>query len=617
MASTINTQTTPFAAIVQTADDTGNLALQTANVTAVTIDTSQNVGIGTTSPAAKLVSSGSSSTIFKALILRNEDGTTGSSAAIDFEASAGTQGDEASMAGRIAGVRTGSGTSGALTFGTTNAGVLGEQMRITSAGGVSFGSSGTAYGTSGQVLQSNGNAPPTWAAIPSSSGGSTVTSSSVTLNTSASRLQFISNATAITTATLAAATTFSDEGSNLFQVKNNSVYVTNMQFSDGWYGNSINPGKEVYVSLADNSSAVAGWTYTNDPRLKIKPPASFTAAGCDASYRFDIAVMTDTTVICVFSGTSADIYYSVGTITDGVISWGSPTLMFTATAYRVWLTRLTDTTAILQYESLAGANPNGTINTYGLTLSGSTITQSAAGATSTTSILCDAVRLDNTRALYSYVSASATVVRVVTHNGASAPTFGTAATIISSAAIDGTRSIALTLVDTDKAVAFYTDADSATPVFADAYARVCSVSGTTVSFGTQLTLSASDSTYCLNKQAYSFDSSYAFNTDGWGVSISGTTLTSLGLIAPAYAETNFNTSVVPMSSTDAILDNLYRGKYISGAGALYSNTNNLSSNYLSTPDVIRTNAAKTFAVAARISTPTSTISAACIELIET
>lgn len=524
MASTINAQTTPFAAVVLEGDGTGNLALQTANVTAMSINTN---------------------------------------------------------------------------------------------GAVAFGTSDTAYGTSGQFLQSNGNASPSWAAIPSPYGNSTVTSSSVTLDTSASRLQFISNATAITTATLAAATTFPDEGSNLFQVKNNSPYATNIQFSDGWYGRSINPGYEAYISLADNSSAVAGWTYTNDPRLKIKPPASFTAGGCDASYRFDIAVMTDTTVICVFSGTSADIYYSVGTITDGVISWGSPTLMFTATAYRVWLTRLTDTTAILQYESLVGANPNGTISTYGLTLSGSTITQSAAGATSSTSILCGAVRLDDTRALYSYVSSTATVVRVVTHNGASAPTFGTAATIISSSAIDGHRTIALTLVDTNKAVAFYTDPDSTSVIFADAYARVCSVSGTTVSFGTQLTLSLVDGVYCINKQAYSFDSSYAFNTDGWGVSISGTTLTSLGLIAPAYGETNFNTSVVPMSSTDAILDNLYRGKYISGAGALYANTNNLNSSYLTQPNVIRTNASKTFAVAAKIDTATTTISAVCIELIET
>jgi hypothetical protein len=61
MPSTINAQTTPFAAIVQTADNTGNLAFQTANVTAVTIDTSQNVGIGTSSPSTygKLAVNGS------------------------------------------------------------------------------------------------------------------------------------------------------------------------------------------------------------------------------------------------------------------------------------------------------------------------------------------------------------------------------------------------------------------------------------------------------------------------------------------------------------------------------------------------------------------------------
>jgi hypothetical protein len=49
---------------------------------------------------------------------------------------------------------------GTITFATGTG--IPERMRITSAGGVSFGSSGTAYGTSGQVLQSNGNAAPTW-----------------------------------------------------------------------------------------------------------------------------------------------------------------------------------------------------------------------------------------------------------------------------------------------------------------------------------------------------------------------------------------------------------------------------------------------------------------------
>lgn len=52
---------------------------------------------------------------------------------------------------------------GYLSFYTrTNGAGYPERMRITPAGGISFGASGTAYGTSGQILQSNGNAAPTW-----------------------------------------------------------------------------------------------------------------------------------------------------------------------------------------------------------------------------------------------------------------------------------------------------------------------------------------------------------------------------------------------------------------------------------------------------------------------
>ena len=52
MTSTINASTS--SGIVQTADTSGVLALQTGGTTALTIDTSQNVGIGTSSPAYKL-----------------------------------------------------------------------------------------------------------------------------------------------------------------------------------------------------------------------------------------------------------------------------------------------------------------------------------------------------------------------------------------------------------------------------------------------------------------------------------------------------------------------------------------------------------------------------------
>ena len=45
-----------------------------------------------------------------------------------------------------------------MRFATNNS----EKMTITSAGGISFGSTGTAYGALGQVLTSSGNASPTW-----------------------------------------------------------------------------------------------------------------------------------------------------------------------------------------------------------------------------------------------------------------------------------------------------------------------------------------------------------------------------------------------------------------------------------------------------------------------
>jgi hypothetical protein len=57
MASTINATPTS-SGLIQSADNSGVLALQTGGTTAVTIDGSQNVGIGTSSPSVKLELSG-------------------------------------------------------------------------------------------------------------------------------------------------------------------------------------------------------------------------------------------------------------------------------------------------------------------------------------------------------------------------------------------------------------------------------------------------------------------------------------------------------------------------------------------------------------------------------
>jgi len=119
---------------------------------AMTLNASGNLGVGTTDPQATIVAAGSNATVYKAMILRNGNGTDGSSVPIDFETSAGTQGSEAAMAGRIAGLRTGSGTSGALTFSTTNSGTLSERARITSGGDLQIANGNLVMSTSGKGI---------------------------------------------------------------------------------------------------------------------------------------------------------------------------------------------------------------------------------------------------------------------------------------------------------------------------------------------------------------------------------------------------------------------------------------------------------------------------------
>jgi hypothetical protein len=80
-----------------------------------------------------------------------------------------------------------------------------ERLRITASGGISFGSSGTAYGTSGQFLTSQGNAAPTWTTLSYSTltlgtSGTGLTGSATYTPAGAATFTVTSNATSANTA---------------------------------------------------------------------------------------------------------------------------------------------------------------------------------------------------------------------------------------------------------------------------------------------------------------------------------------------------------------------------------------------------------------------------------
>jgi hypothetical protein len=144
MASIINASTSGAGGVVTTADASGQLELQTAGTTAVTVTSGQNVGIGASSPGYKLDirSAGGSLPVAPDGIRVNLSGYTNDVYSVRLFTGADSGGVPYSQ---LMGPRDANGWL-AFTMGSSDQ----ERMRITSTGDLRFdsgyGSVATAYG---------------------------------------------------------------------------------------------------------------------------------------------------------------------------------------------------------------------------------------------------------------------------------------------------------------------------------------------------------------------------------------------------------------------------------------------------------------------------------------
>jgi hypothetical protein len=393
-----------------------------------------------------------------------------------------------------------------LTFTLPVAPTANNQALISStAGAMSF----TPYslpasdGTANQILKTNGSGVLSFA-TPSGGGfsGATTTSSAVdiTLTNLSTQVQNITMTASDKAVILPDATTLTTKGTPILYIRNNGTNTFDVKLNSGFILTTLRASQDISLTLVDNSTTDGSWRNNNfgiynthsvgnflyTPFALVKSGTTGTPAitlvyshNCSGDNGISASkISTSSAIVCYHNGTSnRDIYgvvvsYSGTTITvnsevllyngSSTASTGSQVLMLTATEGLLFVTRASNNVVVP------------------FTISGTTISVGTASSTFGTGTgsgnekqLGNAIAMDSTIALIPDRNSTTTAtwtLRTITHNGASAPTIGTASSAITTGQLYFVPSLAK--IDSTNAFASYQVASTSYTV-----ARVITISG--------------------------------------------------------------------------------------------------------------------------------------------
>ena len=246
--------------IIDTAFSDNNLEFRTNGTAKMWIANGGNVGIGTTTPNQLLHVRKTNAPAG----IEIKGGLTTITAVGDVHSFIDFGANDASTTGGIAGriesvTESSNGAHNGLAFYTgrqSRTPYLQQALFITSLGGISFGSGSTAYGTSGQVLQSNGNAAPTWVTANTGDITNVSTTSPITGGGSSGSVTIAHANSGVTAGSYARATVTVDATGHVTSISANSDAqgVTSVATGNGISGGTITSTGTLTVGAGDGLS---------------------------------------------------------------------------------------------------------------------------------------------------------------------------------------------------------------------------------------------------------------------------------------------------------------------------------------------------------------------------